>query len=87
MAAAAMMVRWEIAAHLGFAATEEEARGRGCHLALLHRAILDAGKRCQTLLAETTEPLGERDGPSTGCRNLLRAGFRQASVRAVWRRG
>ena len=73
--------------HLGFAATEETVCGKGLHLALLHRAILDAGERCPTLVAETTEPLGERDGPSAGRRNLLRAGFHQASVRAVWRRG
>ena len=87
LAAAAMMIGWEAAAHLGFAATAEEARGRGAHLALLHRAILDAGQRCQTLFAETCEPLGEHDGPSAGCRNLLHAGFRQASVRPTWRRG
>lgn len=86
LAAAAMMVRWEVATHLGFAATAEEARGRGCHMALLHRCISDAGGRCPTLFAETTEPLEERDGPSAGCRNLLRAGFKQASVRSTWRR-
>jgi hypothetical protein len=87
LAAAAIMLQWGMAAHLGFAATAEEARERGCHRALLHRCILDAGKDdCPLLLAETSEPLGERDGPSPGARNLLRTGFRQASVRATWRR-
>jgi hypothetical protein len=71
--------------HLGFAATAESARGRGFHTALLHRCILDAAKHSPTLFAETCEPLGSRDGPSAGCRNLLRAGFSQASVRQTWR--
>jgi hypothetical protein len=87
LAAAATMERID-AVHLGFAATAEEERGRGCHLALLHRVILDACPRRPTLFAETTEPLRDRDGPSAGCRNLLRSGFRQASVRTTWlRRG
>jgi GNAT superfamily N-acetyltransferase len=84
-AAAATMLHWEAATHLGFAATAESDRGRGCHTALLHRCILDAAERSPTLFAETCEPLGHRDGPSTGCRNLLRAGFSQASVRQTWR--
>jgi GNAT superfamily N-acetyltransferase len=85
VAAGAMMLQWGAAAHLGFAATVEEARGRGAHRALLDRCIRDAAASCPTVFAETVEPLGERDGPSPGCRNLLRAGFKQASVRTVWR--
>ncbi len=82
---AAMMIHWETATHLGFAATAKSARGKGFHTALLHRCILDAAEHSPTLFAETCEPLGRRDGPSAGCRNLLRAGFSQASVRHTWR--
>jgi GNAT superfamily N-acetyltransferase len=85
VAAAAMMPEWGVAAQLGIAATAEEARGRGFYRALLERCIRDAAKSCPTIFAETIEPLGERDGPSPACRNLLRAGFRQDSVRRVWR--
>jgi GNAT superfamily N-acetyltransferase len=84
-AAAAMRPEWGLAAQLGIAATMEEARGRGFYRALLERCIRDAAKSGDTIFAGTIEPLGERDGPSPACRNLLRAGFRQASVRAVWR--
>lgn len=86
VAGAAMGIQWSLAAHLGFAATAEDACGRGCHMALIHRCIVDGAKDCPVLMAETIEPLGEHDGPSPACRNFLRAGFRQASVRSVWRR-
>lgn len=85
-AAAAMMVQQATAAHLGFAATAEPFRARGFHRALLARCIRDAIAASSVFVAETTEPLGERDGPSTGCCNLLRTGFHQASVRTTWRR-
>ncbi len=85
-AAAAMLVHSEAAAQLGFAATDRLARGQGFHHALLNRCIRDAARRCPQLVAETAEPLDEPDGPSPGCRNLLRAGFKQASVRTTWRR-
>lgn len=82
---ASMMLDYKIA-QLGFAATPEAARGNGCHMALLHRRIVDAAKaRRHTLLAETREPLADRDGPSPGCRNLLRAGFKQVSASMAWR--
>jgi GNAT superfamily N-acetyltransferase len=87
VSAAAMMPQWGVATHLGFASTLEEFRGGGLHRALLDRCIRDAASTCPTVFAETIEPLGERDGPSPGCRNLLRAGFRQASARTVWRPG
>lgn len=86
LAATAVMLTHEGIAKLGVAATHESARGRGCHLALLHRRIVDAGADgCHTLLAETEERIGDRDGPSAGCRNLVRAGFKQACLRPAWR--
>ncbi|HEY5815731.1 MAG TPA: hypothetical protein VIS95_05265 [Solirubrobacterales bacterium] len=83
--ASATMMRHHEVAQLGFAGTEEAARGRGAHLALLRRRIVDAftgGAR--EIFAVTEEPLGYPDGKSTGARNLVRAGFRLASVRTVW---
>jgi GNAT superfamily N-acetyltransferase len=70
-------------AQLGIAATHPLLRGRGCHLALLHRRIRDAAEAgCHTLFADVHEPL---DGlPSTARRNLLRAGFEEAYVRPNW---
>lgn len=87
--AAATMMRHLDVAQLGFAATEEAARGKGCHLALLRRRILDAAEAgCRLVFAETSEPLGE-DGEgkelSAGARNLLQAGFEQVALRPVWR--
>jgi GNAT superfamily N-acetyltransferase len=73
-------------AQFGIAATLEEARGRGCQTALLHRRILDATEAgCHTLFVET----GERvpDQPSTSYRNILRAGFAEAYLRPNWQRG
>lgn len=85
-AAAAMMLQWGIAAHFAFAATEEPFRGQGFHKALLNRCIRDAKRACPLFVSETREPLGDRDGPSQGCCNLLRTGLHQASVRTTWRR-
>jgi hypothetical protein len=85
IAAATMMCHYEFA-QLGFVGTGARDRGRGAHLALLHRRILDAaGARCHTLFADTEESLDDLDGPSPAARNLVRAGFGQVSVRPVWR--
>ncbi len=64
------------AAQLGFAATYEEDRRRGAHMALLHRRILDAtAARCRFLFADTEEPLDDPGAPSPAARNLARAGL------------
>lgn len=85
IAYASMMVDCEVA-QLGFAATPEAARGGGRHMALIRRRVLDAaGRGCRTVVAETRESPGEREEPSAACRNLVRAGFRQAGSRRVWR--
>jgi len=81
-ACAAMFLHHGIA-EFGIAATLEPARGRGCQLALLHRRIGDAATaNCHTLFVET----GERsaDHPSASYRNILRAGFEEAYLRANW---
>ena len=70
-------------AWLGAAFTREEFRGRGLQSALLAARIEAALAGGATLLAsETGEQLPER--PSTSYRNLLRAGFREAFLRANW---
>jgi hypothetical protein len=84
MASASMMVHWEVAM-LGLAGSMEEYRGMGAHLALLRQRIVDAGTiHCHTMCAETEETPGDPDGPSPAARNLVRAGFKQVSVRPVW---
>jgi hypothetical protein len=85
IASATMMGHFEVT-QLGFAATREEDRGKGAHTALLHRRIADiaVAGHARTIFAETEEPLDHDDGPSTGARNLVRAGFGQVSVRSVW---
>jgi len=83
--AATMMLHHE-GAQLGFAATYESARGKGGHMALLRRRILDglaAGER--EFFAITEESLDFPDSMSTAARNLVRAGFGLAAVRTVWR--
>jgi GNAT superfamily N-acetyltransferase len=71
-------------AELGIGATLEEARGRGCQTALLHRRIADAAAAgCHTLLVETGERVPER--PSASYRNILKAGFEEAYLRPNWR--
>lgn len=83
--AATMMVHPE-AVQLAFATTKETCRGRGVHMALLRRRILDAPDHWpRPIFADTEEPLDDPDGPSRAARNLLRAGFKQLSVRSVWR--
>jgi hypothetical protein len=85
VAAATMMIHYEVA-QLGFAATCEEDRRRGAHMALLHRRILDAtAARSRTLFADTEEPLEDPESPSPAARNLARAGFAQVAERTVWR--
>jgi GNAT superfamily N-acetyltransferase len=72
-------------AEFGIGATLEEARGRGCQTALLHRRISDAAEAgCHTLFVETGERVPDR--PSASYRNILRAGFEEAYLRPNWRR-
>ena len=72
-------------AEFGIAATLQQARGRGCQTALLHRRIRDAaGAGCQTLFVETGERVPDR--PSASYRNILRAGFEEAYLRPNWQR-
>jgi hypothetical protein len=83
--AATMLTHFRVA-QLGSAATREYARGRGVHMALLRRRILDAAAaRCELLFADAEEPLEDPDGPSPATRNLVRAGFTQVSAQTVWR--
>ena len=83
--AATMMLHHGIA-QLGFAATRESARGKGAHLALLRRRIVDAlAAGSQRLFAVTEEPLDYPQSESTAARNLVRAGFRPVAVRSLWR--
>jgi GNAT superfamily N-acetyltransferase len=83
-ACAAMLVEDGVA-EFGVAATLEEARGRGCQTALLHRRICDAAEAgCHTLFVETGERVPGR--PSASYRNILRAGFEEAYLRPNWQR-
>jgi GNAT superfamily N-acetyltransferase len=84
LACAAMLVGDGIA-EFGIAATLEEARGRGCQTALLHRRICDAAAAgCHTLFVETGERVPDR--PSASYRNILKAGFEEAYLRPNWQR-
>jgi GNAT superfamily N-acetyltransferase len=81
-ACAAMLIE-EGLAEFGVAATLEEARGRGCQTALLHRRICDAAAAgCHTLFVETGERVPGR--PSASYRNILKAGFEEAYLRPNW---
>jgi len=83
-ACGAMLIEDGIA-ELGIGATLEEARGRGCQTALLHRRIRDAAVAgCHTLLVETGERVPDR--PSASYRNILKAGFEEAYLRPNWQR-
>jgi GNAT superfamily N-acetyltransferase len=83
-ACAAMVIEDGIA-EFGIAATLEEARGRGCQTALLHRRIRDAAAAgCHTLFVETGERVPDR--PSGSYRNILKAGFEEAYLRPNWQR-
>lgn len=82
--AATMMVDYGVAM-LGFAATDPSERGKGGHLALIRHSIRDAAEAgCHVVFADTEESPAN-DGPSAAARNLVRAGFRRAAVRPVWR--
>jgi len=84
LACAAMLIEDGVA-EFGIAATLEEARGRGCQAALLHRRIRDAAEAgCHTLFVETGERVPDR--PSASYRNILRAGFEEAYLRPNWQR-
>ena len=83
-ACAAILIEDGIA-EFGIAATLEEARGRGCQTALLHRRILDATEAgCHTLFVETGERVPDR--PSGSYRNILKSGFEEAYLRPNWQR-
>jgi GNAT superfamily N-acetyltransferase len=83
-ACAAMLIDDGIA-EFGIAATLEEARGRGCQTALLHRRVGDAAAAgCHTLFVETGERVADR--PSGSYRNILKAGFEEAYLRPNWQR-
>jgi GNAT superfamily N-acetyltransferase len=70
-------------AWLGAAFTRERFRGRGLQSALLAARVEAARAGGATLMAsETGEQL--RDQPATSYRNLQRAGFREAFLRANW---
>ena len=87
--ASASMFRHHQVATLAFAGTFEEFRGQGAHLALLRRRIADAAAppHCHTLCAEVElSPDEAHDDPHPAIRNLVRAGFKQMAVRAVWGR-
>lgn len=84
IAAAATMMDYDMP-QLGFAGTLEECRGRGGHVALLHRRIEDiAATRAREVFAITQESLECPNALSAGARNLLRAGFHLRDVRTVW---
>ncbi|HEU5062436.1 MAG TPA: GNAT family N-acetyltransferase [Solirubrobacterales bacterium] len=81
---AAMLIEDGVA-EFGVAATLEQARGRGCQTALLHRRICDAAAAgCHTLFVETGERVPGR--PSASYRNILKAGFEEAYLRPNWQR-
>jgi len=84
VAAASMLVADGVAQLLP-GTTAEHARGRGCHVALLRRRLIDAhALGCHTVFVE----LGEcESGPlAVACRNLRWAGFRPAYESHNWQR-
>src|SRR4051794_1344718 len=69
---------------LGYAATLPRFRGRGAQSGILAVRIENARKQgCSTVVTETGELRKGR--PSGSYRNILRAGFREAGVRANYR--
>ncbi len=83
--AATMMLHHRVA-QMGFVSTCESARGKGGHLALLRRRIVDAlAAGARELFAVTEESLDFPDSVSPPARNLVRAGFSLAAARSVWR--
>jgi hypothetical protein len=84
LAAAATMMHYE-KPQLAFAGTVEQCRGRGAHLALLHRRIEDARAAGASQIFAVTEETPEcPEALSPGARNLVRAGFGLLDVRTVW---
>lgn len=82
--AAIMMLHYEVA-QLGFAVANASARGRGVHLALLRRRIVDAvAAGAGLLFADTEETSDDLQELSPAARNLVRAGFKLVSIRPVW---
>jgi ribosomal protein S18 acetylase RimI-like enzyme len=70
-------------AHLTFAGTRPEFRGRGAQSALVALRIADArAMGARWIVSETDENLPDRPNPST--RNLLRLGLPVLYVRANW---
>jgi GNAT superfamily N-acetyltransferase len=81
--AGALFVRDDVG-WLGFAATRPRFRGRGAQSAILAARIEDARQQgCSTVTTETGAM--EAGRPSNSYRNILRAGFREAGVRANYR--
>jgi hypothetical protein len=84
IAAAATMMHYDMP-QMAFAGTLEQCRGRGAHLALLHRRVEDAAKAGARKVFAITEETFECPAElSPGGRNLMRAGFRLVDTRAVW---
>ena len=83
--AATMMLHHQVA-QMGLACTCDSARGKGGHLALLRRRIVDArAAGAREIFAMTEESLDFPDSISPAARNLVRAGFSLAAARSVWR--
>jgi GNAT superfamily N-acetyltransferase len=83
-AAAGSLFVHEDVGWLGFGATRDRFRGRGAQSAILAARIEDARKwGCAVVTTETGELVDGR--PSNSYRNILRAGFREAGVRANYR--
>ena len=84
VATASMLVADGVA-QLGPGTTAAHARGRGCHMALLRRRLIDAhALGCHTVFVE----LGECESGvlAAACRNLRRAGFEAAYESHNWQR-
>ncbi|HVX31591.1 MAG TPA: hypothetical protein VHA80_00495 [Solirubrobacterales bacterium] len=69
---------------LGLEATLPEARGHGCHTALLERRLIDARRHgCDTVVAEVCD---SRPATPSAVRNLEGLGFEEIAGSATWRR-
>ncbi len=84
VSAAALYVEGEVG-WLGLGSTLESHRGKGGQQALFARRIADGiALGCKWFVTETAEELPEKPNPSF--RNMLRAGFRLAYIRANYAR-
>jgi GNAT superfamily N-acetyltransferase len=83
VACGSMLVLGKVAL-LCLEATLPDARGHGCHTALIERRLVDARKAgCDTAVAEVCDiPPGSPDAVS----NLLHLGFEEIAGSATWRR-